>query len=64
MDHSELNVTIPIQVTVLDKHVSELSPQWHLALNEAENKFVDICQQELYIPHRVIREARNVYLVK
>ena len=38
---SVLNLTIPIQVTVLDMHVSEISPQWPLALNEEDNIFVD-----------------------
>ena len=34
---SVLNVTIQIQVTVLDMQVSEFSPQWHLALIEEGN---------------------------
>ena len=59
-DRSVSNLTIPIQVTVLDMHVSEFSPQWHLALNEEGNIFVDRCQQGLYIPHRIIRKARIV----
>ena len=38
---SVLNVNIPIQVTVLDMNVSEFSPQWHSALNEEDNTFVN-----------------------